>query len=324
MRLPLLTTLLMLLTIPLVGFAQNNLVNLPIGETDSFNDYINAIYVMFISIAALIAVVKIIIAGVKYMFTDIVTQKGEAKKDIQSALLGLLIVMSAVLILFVINPDLTTFDPEITTLQPPQPNPDPFPDTTPSEDAGTIISEANDEGGRAWVVASLTEERVEMCENINRDQCESQGHTSLHCYEGNMTELSNGDGVCVVEPENNIYHEQTLLCSVTTDDNDGGSCLATGICTTYNIDCANQIQQCEDAGMIYRYANSLIGSGLSDRRITCLYADTPNDSFDCVAQGQGQFNCSAAVLECQAFGKTPSITPGVNELVTVSSISCDD
>jgi hypothetical protein len=52
-----------------------------------------------------------------------VTQKGDAKKDIQGAVFGLLIVMSAVLILTVINPDLTgfTFDqdrvvaPEIDT-----------------------------------------------------------------------------------------------------------------------------------------------------------------------------------------------------------------
>ena len=103
--------------IPVILFAQednNNLVNLPIGETNSFNDYINAVYLMFISIAALIAVVKIIIAGVKYMFSDIVTQKSDAKNDIKGALLGLLVVLSAVVILTIINPDLTTFDPDIT------------------------------------------------------------------------------------------------------------------------------------------------------------------------------------------------------------------
>jgi hypothetical protein len=102
---------------PVVAFAQQNLVNLPIGETGDFNDYINAVYVMFISIAALIAVIKIIIAGVKYMFSDIVTQKSEAKRDIQGALLGLLVVMAAVVVLTIINPDLTTFNPEISRVQ---------------------------------------------------------------------------------------------------------------------------------------------------------------------------------------------------------------
>jgi hypothetical protein len=105
-----------LIFLPVAAFAQddNNLVNLPIGETGDFNDYINAVYLMFISIAALIAVVKIIIAGVKYMFSDIVTQKSDAKNDIKGALLGLLVVLSAVVILTIINPDLTTFDPDIT------------------------------------------------------------------------------------------------------------------------------------------------------------------------------------------------------------------
>ena len=106
--------------IPVAVFAQNggnnNLVNLPIGETGDFNDYINAVYLMFISIAALIAVVKIIIAGVKYMFSDIVTQKSDAKRDIQGALLGLLVVLAAVVVLSIINPDLTKFDPEISRI----------------------------------------------------------------------------------------------------------------------------------------------------------------------------------------------------------------
>ncbi len=62
---------------------------------------------MSISIAALLAVVKIIIAGAKYMLSDIVTTKGEAKKDIRGALLGLLLIIGAVIILNTINPALT-------------------------------------------------------------------------------------------------------------------------------------------------------------------------------------------------------------------------
>ena len=48
------------------------------------------------------------------MLTDIVTSKSEAKKDIQGALTGLLLILGAVVILNVINPNLTrvTFDPE--------------------------------------------------------------------------------------------------------------------------------------------------------------------------------------------------------------------
>jgi len=80
-----------------------------------FGDYINALYGFSISIAALLSVIKIIIAGMKYMMSDIVNTKGEAIKDIQGALFGLLVVISAVLILREINPRLAEtnlfFDP---------------------------------------------------------------------------------------------------------------------------------------------------------------------------------------------------------------------
>lgn len=76
----------------------------------NFNKYINTLYAISISLAALLAVIKIIVAGVKWMLTDVVTSKQEAKKDIQGALIGLLIVISAVLILTVINPNLVNFD----------------------------------------------------------------------------------------------------------------------------------------------------------------------------------------------------------------------
>lgn len=108
--------MILVLYVPLLvhGEEYKPLVGIP-GVTDTgspldFNSYINSLYTLSISIAALLAVIKIVIAGVKYMLSDIVTQKGEAKKDIQGALIGLLIVLSAVLILTVINPDLVEVD----------------------------------------------------------------------------------------------------------------------------------------------------------------------------------------------------------------------
>jgi len=88
--------------VPLVGlpYIDNN------GGPKNFGDYVKALYFASISIAALLAVVRIIFAGVKYMLTDVVTTKGQAKKDIYGALLGLLIVIGAVLILQTINPNL--------------------------------------------------------------------------------------------------------------------------------------------------------------------------------------------------------------------------
>jgi hypothetical protein len=98
--------------LPVIAAAQAQftpLVGIPgLNPNASFNEYINALYALAISVAALIAVIKIIIAGVKYMLSDVVTSKGAAKEDIQSALFGLLIIAAAYLILNQINPNLTT------------------------------------------------------------------------------------------------------------------------------------------------------------------------------------------------------------------------
>ncbi len=91
--------------IPLVGipYIEGN-------KVQTFGDYMNALYFVAISIAAFLVVVRIIFAGVKYMLSDIVTTKEEAKKEIKGALTGLLIVIGAVLILDTINPNLKTIN----------------------------------------------------------------------------------------------------------------------------------------------------------------------------------------------------------------------
>lgn len=80
------------------------------NAASDFGTYINQLYFLSISLAALLAVIKIIIAGVKYMLADVVTSKADAKSDIWGALLGLLLIVSAVIILGTINPNLTNLN----------------------------------------------------------------------------------------------------------------------------------------------------------------------------------------------------------------------
>lgn len=75
------------------------------GSTD-MNVFFNALYALSISIAALLAVIKVVVAGVKYMLSDVVTTKASAISDIQNALIGLIIVVGAWVILYVINPQI--------------------------------------------------------------------------------------------------------------------------------------------------------------------------------------------------------------------------
>jgi hypothetical protein len=65
----------------------------------SMSQFLNALYRTLIVIGALIAVLKITIAGLKYMGSDNFGSKASAKEDITAALLGLLILLATVLII---------------------------------------------------------------------------------------------------------------------------------------------------------------------------------------------------------------------------------
>jgi hypothetical protein len=89
------------------------LVGIP-GITDTqgltLAGYINAIYLFTISVGALIGVVKISMAGVKYSMSDVITDKASAKKDIVGVLMGLAILLIPFIVLNTIYPGLTNLD----------------------------------------------------------------------------------------------------------------------------------------------------------------------------------------------------------------------
>lgn len=97
--------------LPLLAFADGyvSLVGIDklndVGKWDA-QEYINTFYRIAIIIAALIAVLKLIYAGAQYVLSGVVTDKANAKKDIEQALVGLLIIIGAVTILRQINPDI--------------------------------------------------------------------------------------------------------------------------------------------------------------------------------------------------------------------------
>jgi hypothetical protein len=116
------------------GKVYSPLVNIPSqGNSQmTFEAYINFLYGMSISIAALLAVVKIVIAGAKYMLSDVISNKSEAISDIQGAILGLLLIISAVVILELINPNLTAKSITFPELQSKKPNPSPVQSANPA------------------------------------------------------------------------------------------------------------------------------------------------------------------------------------------------
>ena len=113
----------LLVLLPLVSFANSvnsdltysPLVQSGLGDDGDFDTFINNMYYAAIGIAALLAVIKIIVAGIKYMISDISPEKSNAKKDIYGSIIGLVVILAAVLVLNIINPALTTvaFNPPV-------------------------------------------------------------------------------------------------------------------------------------------------------------------------------------------------------------------
>lgn len=112
-------------------------------------DYLNVLFRLAIGIGALIAVIKITVAGIKYMAQDSsFSSKEEAKKDITSALLGLLIMLSTVVILTLIYPDILNLN-VLKELKPVQViNSQQLPGTTPvpTEVQTTLATTAAENG----------------------------------------------------------------------------------------------------------------------------------------------------------------------------------
>lgn len=216
--------------LPIVVSAQDisTLINIPqLSGEDGFNGYINAVYAICISIAALLAVVKIIVAGVKYMFSDIITHKSEAKKDIRSALFGLVIILGAVLILNLINPNLTQFNIDGIYSLPTAP--------TGGGSTGDTVSDICSTNPRCTVVACTTDCQDEI------EECNSE--------EGRIGQILRNDRIaCVGSPT--LYEN---LCGV-----DGSRCVNTA-CRFFRFGtCADACQT--DGG--YFHESGGIGYGL--------------------------------------------------------------
>lgn len=107
------TFFILTILIPFSVFGQEfvPLVGIPgIKENEQdIGPYINALFTLAIAAAAILAVIKIILAGVKYMFSEVVGDKSQAKKDILGAILGLLLILGSITVLNEINPSLTNF-----------------------------------------------------------------------------------------------------------------------------------------------------------------------------------------------------------------------
>ncbi|MBU1292474.1 pilin [Patescibacteria group bacterium] len=87
-----------------VLFDTGNSINTPEG----LSVFLNNIYKVCIGVAAVIAVLQIMRAGIMYMGGDSVTEKKDAKNLIAMSIGGLILVLSPVVVFSIINPEILT------------------------------------------------------------------------------------------------------------------------------------------------------------------------------------------------------------------------
>ena len=204
-----------LLLLPALAFGQTDLQYSPLlqtglGNEGNFSEFINNLYFLSIGLAALLAVIKITIAGVKWMLSDVVTDKSQAKKDIQGSLVGLLVIISAVLVLNIINPKLTNIQFEPENLEP------------------TELQFSY--SGTTDIACATTEE----CDQLTRD-CEAFG-------KGFTAENSEGQVTCKPPTGNGM-----LKCKVVEEGVRGTNQKTTYDCSVHE-DGGSMYQKCSDLG----------------------------------------------------------------------------
>lgn len=85
----------------------------------SFPQYVSRVIPILLGFAAVLATVMIVIWGIAYALSEAVDSKARAKEGIWSAILGLLLALTAWLILFTINPDLVVLQLNIPNVRAP-------------------------------------------------------------------------------------------------------------------------------------------------------------------------------------------------------------
>ena len=149
------------------------------GKNDTIH-YVQSLYYLSITAGALIAVVKIIFAGVQWMLSDVITSKEKAKKDIQGALLGLVIILSAVLILNTVNPQLTTLNlfANAPGLTPTEANP-------MAQSGGVKIGDTHGD----WCIGSNLLESLFTfsCSDASKADLEQWAHSCINDAKGTIT-----------------------------------------------------------------------------------------------------------------------------------------
>jgi len=128
-----------------------------VEKTTTLETYIPAIFKLAIGLSAVAAILMIVIGGFQYISSDAIMKKLEGKERIKNAVFGLVLVISAWLILNTINPNLLNINLNIESI------------STATVDGGTLGGEASAGTGKTVAWYPLTEADVIKNNTMRKD-----------------------------------------------------------------------------------------------------------------------------------------------------------
>lgn len=75
-------------------------------QNNNFSGYLNMMIKLFIGICAVLSVIMIVIGGIEYMTSELISSKEAGKERIRNAIFGLILALGAWTLLYTINPNL--------------------------------------------------------------------------------------------------------------------------------------------------------------------------------------------------------------------------
>jgi len=81
-----------------------------------FGEYLDTIFQIGVAMAGIFGILMIVVGGFTYMTTDSYSKKNDGKDQIKNALMGFVLALVSWLLLYTLNPNLTSFDIGINTV----------------------------------------------------------------------------------------------------------------------------------------------------------------------------------------------------------------
>jgi phosphoglycerol transferase MdoB-like AlkP superfamily enzyme len=151
------------------------------GENPGIAGLLRYAFRILFTIGGVVAVFALILGGITYMVSEAVGKKDEAKKRIQAAVWGLLLLAVSVLILQTINPQLLQFNFNLPNTQPPTTQKQTTNNPASGSDGNNVKQDAEtlrlytnffDEELNQFIPSEETNSQLDF---FNRTQCNGRG-----------------------------------------------------------------------------------------------------------------------------------------------------